>query len=90
MLKLARQSARGALGLLGGGLPLGPPDRRRALERYREVAEDYDRRTSDGEPYRRRAVASLSLAPGDVVLDVGCGTGLNFGDIQARIGAGGG
>jgi len=36
--------------------------------------------------YRRRAVDALGLRPGDRVLDVGCGTGLNFRWI-ARTGA---
>jgi demethylmenaquinone methyltransferase/2-methoxy-6-polyprenyl-1,4-benzoquinol methylase len=38
------------------------------------------------DPYRHRAVSALRLQPGEVVLDVGCGTGLNFAPIQAAIG----
>jgi predicted TPR repeat methyltransferase len=35
---------------------------------------------------RRRAVNNLGLEPGQVVLDVGCGTGLMFEAIEERIG----
>ncbi len=35
---------------------------------------------------RREAVAQLRLQPGDTVLDVACGTGLNFPYIEAGIG----
>jgi ubiquinone/menaquinone biosynthesis C-methylase UbiE len=66
-----------------------PPDRPRALASYRAVARRYDERTSFGEPYRRQSVRRLSAGRGDVVLDVGCGTGLNFPPIQEKIGAGG-
>jgi ubiquinone/menaquinone biosynthesis C-methylase UbiE len=38
------------------------------------------------DPYRHRAVSALRLQPGEVVLDVGCGTGLSFAPIQAAIG----
>jgi ubiquinone/menaquinone biosynthesis C-methylase UbiE len=41
------------------------------------------------EPYRHRAVSALRLQPGELVLDVGCGTGLSFAAIQAAIGPGG-
>jgi ubiquinone/menaquinone biosynthesis C-methylase UbiE len=36
--------------------------------------------------YRRRAVDALRLKPGDRVLDIGCGTGLNFRDIAKAVG----
>ncbi len=41
--------------------------------------------TGSGGP-RREAVAQLRLEPGDAVLDIACGTGLNFRYIQAAIG----
>lgn len=39
--------------------------------------------------YRRKAVAALRLAPGDKVVDVGCGTGLNFGLLRDAVGGSG-
>ena len=56
---------------------------------YRGLAAGYDRSTAWLEPYRHRAVSQLRLRPGDVVVDVGCGTGLSFESIQAAIGPGG-
>ena len=53
---------------------------------YRRIAGSFDLSTAWLEPYRRRAVSQLRLQPGDVVVDVGCGTGLSFGPIQAAIG----
>ena len=53
---------------------------------YRRIAGSFDLSTAWLEPYRRRAVSQLRLQPGDVVLDVGCGTGMSFGPIQAAIG----
>jgi demethylmenaquinone methyltransferase/2-methoxy-6-polyprenyl-1,4-benzoquinol methylase len=35
--------------------------------------------------YRRDAVSALSLSPGDSVLDLGCGTGLNFELLQRAV-----
>ena len=39
--------------------------------------------------YRRRAVAALRLRPGQRVLDVGCGTGLNFRLLSEAVGPSG-
>src|SRR4029450_7015354 len=41
----------------------------------RRLAAGYDRSTAWLEPYRHRAVSQLRLRPGEVVVDVGCGTG---------------
>ena len=64
-------------------------DTRSAAALYRRVAGGYDLSTAWLEPYRRRVISQLRLQPGDVVLDAGCGTGLNFERIQAAIGPGG-
>ena len=40
-------------------------------------------------PLRRRLVRRLALQPGDTVLDLACGTGLNFAAIQKKIGPSG-
>lgn len=61
------------------------PDRRLALEKYRRGIASYD----EANRYRRlraNSVARLNLRPGDHVLDVACGTGLNFSLIQEAIG----
>jgi len=36
--------------------------------------------------YRRQAVAALGLQSGDTVVEIGCGTGLNFALLQAAVG----
>jgi ubiquinone/menaquinone biosynthesis C-methylase UbiE len=81
---VARGAAASLLGPAGGA-----PDRDRALARYHDVADDYDLLTAAGGLYRRRAVAALCLRPGEVVLDVGCGTGLNFAPLAEAVGTGG-
>jgi demethylmenaquinone methyltransferase/2-methoxy-6-polyprenyl-1,4-benzoquinol methylase len=37
--------------------------------------------------YRRDAVARLALRPGDTVVEVGCGTGLNFSLLERAVGS---
>jgi ubiquinone/menaquinone biosynthesis C-methylase UbiE len=39
--------------------------------------------------YRRKAVASLGLSSHSIVLDVACGTGLNFKAVESYLGNGG-
>ena len=61
------------------------PEQRLALDKYRRKAATYD----DSNRHRRlrsHSVDLLALRPGDVALDVGCGTGLNFPLIQTAIG----
>lgn len=36
--------------------------------------------------YRKKAVATLHLRPGDTVVEIGCGTGLNFSLLQQAVG----
>ncbi|MDX6729993.1 MAG: hypothetical protein QOK49_4798 [Baekduia sp.] len=66
-----------------------PPDRDRALAHYGAMADNYELRTVSGDQWRRQLVTSLAPQPGEVVLDVGCGTGRNFEHIQQRIGPSG-
>jgi SAM-dependent methyltransferase len=65
------------------------PDRNAALAQYRRRAGVYDLELFLFEPIRRRAIERLGLARGDVVIDVGCGTGLSFEQLVARVGDGG-
>jgi ubiquinone/menaquinone biosynthesis C-methylase UbiE len=57
-----------------------------ALSMYRRLAGTYDLATAWLEPYRHRAISELRLQPGEVVLDVGCGTGLSFRPILSAVG----
>jgi demethylmenaquinone methyltransferase/2-methoxy-6-polyprenyl-1,4-benzoquinol methylase len=54
---------------------------------YTRDASFYDSRTSAFDTFRRRLVDLLPLQRGDVVLDVGCGTGLCFEQVRGRVGA---
>src|SRR5439155_15703842 len=67
------------------------PDSAAAATKYRALAGDYDRRAAlrISASARRRAVKRLELRPGGRVLDVACGTGLNFDAIQEAIGSSG-
>lgn len=56
-------------------------------EIYRQRAKDYNASGIRGlEPWRKKAVSALELKRGDVVIDIGCGTGLNFAPLQKAIG----
>jgi SAM-dependent methyltransferase len=63
------------------------PARRQAA--YYEHARFYNRDTGVFQPYRRAVVEALPLQPGQVVLDVGCGTGLCCGLLREKVGPGG-
>jgi SAM-dependent methyltransferase len=56
---------------------------------YYEHARSYDRDTGVFQPYRRAVVEALPLQRGQVVLDVGCGTGLCCGLLRDQVGPGG-
>lgn len=62
------------------------PDRRVALEQYRARAERYDSELLPFEPLRTAAIERLQLQAGEVVVDVGCGTGLSFAPLLERLG----
>jgi len=53
---------------------------------YGRDACSYDRRTASYRRYRRDTVDALPLRPGDVALDVGCGTGLCFEHLLDKVG----
>src|SRR5689334_7806494 len=67
------------------GVDPGPADQ----TAYTRDASFYDSRTSAFATYRRNLVDALPLRRGDIVLDVGCGTGLCFERVRSRIGADG-
>lgn len=68
--------------------PAGHRQRRPAAGQpaYREDAHLYDPRTRAFQSFRRAIVEALPLNRGDVVLDVGCGTGLCFSMLREKIG----
>lgn len=67
-------------------------DRERLVENYRRSAPRYDVTSrlnlalGPQRAHRRRAVQALALKPGDTVVELGCGTGLNFASIERAIG----
>lgn len=63
--------------------PKTSPVRRAAYDRD---AFSYDSRTASYQKYRRDSVDLLGLRRGDVVLDVGCGTGLCFDPLRDKVG----
>lgn len=65
------------------------PLRQQALAQYRWRAPFYDLELLAFEPWRRACVQRLGLRPGQVVLDLGCGTGLSFDLLQHEIGPAG-
>ncbi len=67
-----------------------PPAQRTGRQpAYSEHARTYDRDTAVFQPFRRAAVEALPLRRGQVVLDVGCGTGLCCGLLRDKVGAAG-
>ena len=68
----------------------------RLIETYRKKAKHYDVTSrlypAPGYPQRAqrlRAVRALGLRPGDTVVDMACGTGLNFPLLEKVVGPGG-
>lgn len=67
--------------------------REEVLDVYRKRARHYDLAANAYYllgfrewAYRKRAIAALRLRPGDTVVEIGCGTGLNFGLLEDAIG----
>ena len=72
---------------LSSAPPAHPPGRRVARQpAYSEHANTYNRKTGAFQRYRRAVVEALPVRPGQVVLDVGCGTGLCQGPLLDKVG----
>jgi arsenite methyltransferase len=65
------------------------PDNQLSIARYRRHAAGYDASARRTMALRLRTIALLQLQPGDVVLDVGAGTGLSYAPLLQAVGAGG-
>ncbi|MEY8874870.1 MAG: class I SAM-dependent methyltransferase [Leptothrix sp. (in: b-proteobacteria)] len=65
------------------------PDNQLSIERYRARAAGYDASAQRTMALRLRTIGLLRLQPGDVVLDVGAGTGLSYEPLLAQVGADG-
>ncbi len=62
-------------------------DNRVSIERYRKRAAGYDASAQRTMALRLRTIALLQLQPGQVVLDVGAGTGLSYAPLLQAVGA---
>lgn len=69
------------------------PDKPEIVSLYRKRAKHYDFTANlyyligfREWAYRKMAVEALSLEPGDTVVEVGCGTGLNFSLLESAVG----
>jgi ubiquinone/menaquinone biosynthesis C-methylase UbiE len=76
-----------------GCVELDSSDSSRLISIYRRRAKWYDRDSAllylagfRHAAYRKRAIQSLTLNHGDTVVDLGCGTGLNFSCLQEQVG----
>src|SRR5215467_13151484 len=64
-----------------------PEENARLMALYQKQAKGYDQSGILGlDAFRREAVQRLELKRGDLVVDIGCGTGLNFALLQEAIG----
>src|SRR5215471_1245599 len=64
-----------------------PEEQTRLMALYQQQATGYDQSGIQGlDAFRRDAVRRLELKRGDLVVDIGCGTGLNFALLQEAVG----
>ena len=77
-----------------GGVRVDNSDSVRLISLYRKRAKRYDQTTLlyylvgfRHWAYRKRAIQSLALNHGNTVVDLGCGTGLNFSLLQEQVGS---
>lgn len=68
---------------------LAHPDNQTSMARYRRHAAGYDQSAERTMPLRLRTIALLQLQPGQVVLDVGAGTGLSYEPLLQAVGPAG-
>jgi len=66
-----------------------PADNELSIRRYRQHAAGYDHSAARTMALRLRTIALLRLQPGDVVLDVGAGTGLSYATLLQAVGPAG-
>lgn len=60
-----------------------------SIAKYKKCAAKYDETCGPTQGIRHQAIELLRLQPGQVVLDVGCGTGLSFEPLIQRVGPSG-
>ena len=65
------------------------PDNQASIARYARHAAGYDASARRTMALRLRTIGLLGLEPGEVVLDVGAGTGLSFEPLRDAVGEGG-